>query len=58
LRSCLLPVEVMKVRSTVTGVSPGFCTSTQVSMPPWVQPSARYQVGGFSHPDGVVGPGP
>ncbi len=34
----------MKDRSTVTAVALGFCTSTQVSMPPAVHPSARYQV--------------
>ena len=38
------PVEVMKVRSTVTGSGLGFCTSIQVSKSPAVHPSARYQV--------------
>ncbi len=33
------------MRSQVTGVSPGFCTSTQVSKPSPVEPSARYQSG-------------
>ncbi len=41
------PCEVMKVRSTVTASVPGFCTSIQVSMPPSVQPSARYQTNFF-----------
>jgi hypothetical protein len=50
----LLACEVMKVRSTVTWVSPGFCTSTQVSMPPWVQPSARYQVEMYQPGSGVI----
>ncbi len=38
------PFSVMKVRVTWAGESPGFCTSTQVSKPPAVQPSAKYQL--------------
>ncbi len=38
------PSPVWKSMSTTASVSPGFCTSTQVSMPPAVLPSARYQV--------------
>ena len=51
-------------------LSPGFCKSTQVSKPPFVEPSARYQVvagsgdvfsssgtgsPGFSGPSGILG---
>ncbi len=38
------PASVCRVRSTVTAEALGFCTSTQVSMPPAVAPSARYQL--------------
>ncbi len=40
---CLAPAPVMKSRLTVTGPGLGFCTRTKVSMPPSVEPSARYQ---------------
>ena len=38
------PAPVMNVSCAVVVSSPGFCTSTQVSKPPLVQPSARYHV--------------